>query len=94
MAERDDNQKRKTHKTQSSGKESEEFYRQIRVIGLAIFLPFVMVAGPVAGYLIGDWIGGLMGGATWPRTAGLVLGLVAGVQQTILIIRRLLAEMK
>lgn len=67
--------------------------RQIRVIGLAIMLPFIMVVGPVVGYYIGLWIGRQFGLGGWVRFAGLGFGAVAAVQQFVRTIRRLLREL-
>lgn len=71
-----------------------EVYRQIRVIGLAAALPFIMVVGPVVGYFAGGWIGERLGYTASGRLLGLLLGAAASVRQTILIIRRLLHEVK
>jgi len=73
---------------------NEAFFRQVRVVALAAALPFVMAVGPIAGYLGGQWIGERLGHASWGRLAGLVLGVVAGVHQTVLIIRRILREIQ
>jgi hypothetical protein len=73
---------------------SREFYRQIRVVSLAVFLPMIMVVGPVAGYFGGGWIGERLGSAPLGRVLGLVAGAIAGVHQTIHIIRRILRELK
>ncbi len=69
-------------------------FRQVRVAMLAVTLPLVMAVGPVAGYFIGGWIGAQVGYAAWGRLIGLVLGVAASVQQTVLIIRRILRETK
>ena len=74
--------------------ESVSVYRDIRVIGLALYLPVMMIAGPLGGYYIGGWIGAQAGNAFWGRTIGLVLGAVTAVYQVIVIIRRLSREMK
>jgi len=71
-----------------------EVYRQVRIVGLALVLPFIMAAGPVVGYFIGAWIGRLVGDPFWPRMIGLAVGVAAGVHQTFQIIRRILSEMK
>jgi len=68
-------------------------HRQIRVIGYAIWLPAIMVAGPVAGYYIGGWLGAWAGNPYWGRLIGLALGIAGAVQQVVSIIRRLLREM-
>ena len=73
---------------------SRAVYSQIRVVGLAVVLPFVMVAGPIAGYIGGGWIGERLGYTTGGKLLGLLLGAAASVHQTILIIRRLLHEVK
>ena len=70
------------------------FLRQLRMALLAVALPFVMAVGPVAGYMIGGWIGESSGHGAGGRLMGLVLGAAASVYQTILIIRRILREMK
>ncbi len=70
------------------------FFRQFRVAVLALALPFVMAVGPVAGYYIGSWIGAALGYRLWGGGVGLAAGTAASIQQTVLIIRRILREMK
>jgi len=69
-------------------------FRQIRVAMLAVALPFVMAVGPIAGYFVGGWIGEQVGYIEWARVIGLVAGMAASVHQTVLIIRRILREMR
>lgn len=73
---------------------SRPVFRHIRVAGLALVLPFIMGVGPVVGYLAGDWIGRQAGYVGWGRLIGLLAGAVASAHQTILIIRRLMQELK
>lgn len=73
--------------------QSASVYRDIRVIGMALYLPIMMIAGPIGGYYIGGWIGAWAGSAFWGHTIGLVLGVVTAVYQVIAIIRRLSREM-
>jgi hypothetical protein len=70
-----------------------EKFRQFRTVSLAAVLPLVMVVGPVLGYFLGDWIGGQMGWGVWTNYVGLAFGAAASLQQTILIIRRILKEL-
>jgi len=69
-------------------------FRQIRMAALAVALPFVMAVGPVVGYIMGGWLGEQIGRGATGRLAGLALGAAASLYQTILIIRRILREMK
>jgi F0F1-type ATP synthase assembly protein I len=58
--------------------------------GLALMIPSLMVAGPLAGFLIAWLIGRWTGWQSRWITVGLVLlGMVAGVRETIKVIRRI-----
>jgi len=36
--------------------EKKEIYKGITLAGAAMFIPFVLVAGPLAGYFAGSWL--------------------------------------
>jgi len=72
----------------------EAVFRQIRVAMMAVVLPFVMAVGPVVGYIGGGWIGERVGQGPSGRLIGLVAGFAAGIYQTVMIIRRILRELK
>lgn len=76
------------------GEKKEAVFQQIRVVMLAVALPFVMAVGPVAGYIGGEWIGDRVGHGSSGKLIGLLLGFVAGIFQTVIIIRRILRELK
>lgn len=57
--------------------------------GLALMIPMVMVAGPLAGLLLGWLLQRWFGLGSWILGVMLLLGLIAGARETIKIIRRL-----
>lgn len=57
--------------------------------GLALMIPSVMAAGPLAGLLIAWLVRRLTGWGDWVTAVLILLGLAAGVRETIRIIRRL-----
>ena len=70
-------------RVQSTGK-------QLHDAAQAMAIPGFLVAGPLLGYFLGKWLGGVLFGAPGPGSyAGLVLGFVAGIRETIRMVRRL-----
>ncbi|MDP3804497.1 MAG: hypothetical protein Q8Q87_02970 [Candidatus Omnitrophota bacterium] len=64
----------------------QEIYKWIRLGGLLSFIPFVLVAGPMAGYMAGEYLIGRFG---FPPLTSFVLGTVGFVgsaRETIRII--------
>jgi hypothetical protein len=62
-------------------------YRWIKVGGLLSLIPFVLASGPLAGYLAGYY---LIKAFNFPHYTGIVcaiIGIIAGIQETIRIIR-------
>lgn len=57
--------------------------------GLAMMIPTIMVAGPFAGLLLGWLLQRWLGLGSWIVGVMLLLGLIAGLRETIKIIRRL-----
>ncbi|MBM3334863.1 hypothetical protein FJY63_09400, partial [Candidatus Sumerlaeota bacterium] len=55
------------------------FFGQMRILALAIALPFIMVVGPIAGYFVGGWIGEALGHSASGKLAGLLLGVVTAL---------------
>ena len=59
-------------------------------MGLAMMIPSIMVAGPVVGFLIAWFIGRWTGWhARWFTALLVLLGMMAGVRETIRIIRKI-----
>ena len=56
-------------------------YRQARIAGIALVMPFLLLAGPLVGLFGGRWLDGMFGTRPWVEMIGLVLGIVAGGQQ-------------
>lgn len=63
--------------------------RQLRQLGIATTIPFVMLAAPAVGYVIGTWLDGRLGTAPTLRAVFVLLGVAAGVYETIQLIRKL-----
>jgi hypothetical protein len=57
--------------------------------GMAMMIPTVMAAGPLAGWLVGHGIRLWTGWGGWIETTFFFLGLIAGARETIRIIRKL-----
>jgi F0F1-type ATP synthase assembly protein I len=69
-----------------------ELFRGMRTAGLAMTIPFLLVAGPLVGLWLGTWLDGRFGTVPWGQLGLVVLGFVAGVRETIRIIRLLKNE--
>jgi len=57
--------------------------------GMAMTIPTVMAAGPLAGWLVGHGIRLGTGWGRWVEILFFFLGLIAGARETIRIIRKL-----
>ncbi|MCE5230950.1 AtpZ/AtpI family protein [bacterium] len=57
--------------------------------GLAMMIPMLMAAGPIAGLLVGWALQRWLGWGKWILWVMLVLGLIAGARETINVIKRL-----
>ncbi|HMX62792.1 MAG TPA: AtpZ/AtpI family protein [Candidatus Sumerlaeota bacterium] len=64
--------------------------RAFRTEGIAFAIPTVMVVFPVGGAFLGNWAGRHFG-HPWLLYVGLVLGLVAGVRETVRLVKELKA---
>jgi F0F1-type ATP synthase assembly protein I len=69
-------------------------YRQARIAGIALVMPFLMLAGPLVGLFGGRWLDSLFGTKPWIEMIGLVLGLIAGGQQVHLMYLRLRRDLE
>jgi ATP synthase protein I len=70
-----------------SGSSSDK-YKQARQLGLLTTIPMILAAAPLVGYFLGRWIDRRFGTEPWFTMIFLVIGLVAGVRETILILRK------
>lgn len=57
--------------------------------GLALTIPMMLLAGPLVGYGMGWLVRRWTGWGGWIEIVFLILGFVAGVRETINIIRRM-----
>lgn len=58
-----------------------------RQAGLLATIPFILALAPIVGFVIGNWLDSKLHTAPWLGIVLLVLGFVAGVRETILIIK-------
>ena len=63
-------------------------YKQARQLGLLTTIPMILAAAPLIGYFGGRWLDGKLGTGPWLSMMLLLLGLVAGVRETISILRK------
>ena len=64
----------------------------LRDIGLLTMIPMVMVAGLVVGYFFGNWVDQKFQTSPWGKVVLCILGIIAGVRQTIDLIRKSIKE--
>jgi len=67
----------------------EEIYRGIKIAGFALFIPSLLVAGPLAGYFSGSFLESrfhLPGYTTFTLT---LMGLLAGLLETVRAIKKM-----
>jgi F0F1-type ATP synthase assembly protein I len=63
-------------------------YKQVRQLGLLTTIPMILAAAPLVGYFLGQWLDRKVGSAPVFAFLGIGLGLVAGVRETIVIVRK------
>ncbi|MCX5706806.1 MAG: hypothetical protein NTW13_04005 [Candidatus Omnitrophica bacterium] len=64
-----------------------EFYQRLKIAGMISFIPLVLVAGPLSGYFLGDYLVVKFKLSHLMILAFVVTGLIAGLIETIRIIR-------
>ncbi len=67
---------------------SSDKYKQARQIGLLTTIPMILAAAPLVGYFLGHWIDRRFGTDPWFMMILLAVGLIAGIRETILILRK------
>ena len=65
----------------------QEIYKWIRLGGLLSFIPFILVAGPMAGYLAGEYLIKRFGLPPFTSFILATLGFVGSARETIRIIK-------
>lgn len=58
-----------------------------RQAGLLATIPFILALAPIVGFVIGNWLDAKLRTKPWLGVVLLVLGFVAGVRETIQIIK-------
>jgi len=67
----------------------EEFYRWVRMLGFASFIPVVLISGPIAGYFIGDFLDKHYHAKHFTLIL-VLLGLVSSLFETARVIRAMI----
>ena len=70
------------------GEHPSDKYKRIRQLGLLTAIPMILAVAPLIGYYLGRWIDGRLGTDPVFSLIFLALGLVAGVRETISILRK------
>ena len=58
-----------------------------RQAGLLATIPFILALAPIVGFVIGNWLDAKFRTKPWLGVVMLVLGFVAGIRETIQIIK-------
>ena len=66
---------------------TEEFYARIRTAGLLAIIPIVLATGPLGGYLIAELLVDKLGFPGYTTAVCVILGFIAGIRETVKIIR-------
>ena len=69
-----------------------EWAKAWRTAGLVLYVPVLMVVGPVAGYFAGQWLDGQFGTSPWISWLGILLGFGVAGRQIYHIVRRIQRE--
>ena len=68
-------------------KQKKDLYRWIKIGGLLSFLPFVLVAGPLAGFYLGSYLEHRFGLPVYVSIFLVTIGFAASLKETIKIVR-------
>ena len=68
-------------------KSKADLYRWIKIGGLLSFLPFVLVAGPVAGYILGNYLEKKYGTPVYLLIVLITIGFAASLKEAIRIVK-------
>ena len=68
-------------------KHKADLYRWIKIGGLLSFLPFVLVAGPMAGYFLGNYLEKKFGLPVYVSIVLVTIGFIASFKETIRIVK-------
>ena len=70
--------------------EKAAFYKQVKIAGMALYITFVLVTGPLAGYVLGDFLQKRFGMPAFGVWICIVAGALTSIRETVRIIRRLI----
>lgn len=65
----------------------QEIYKWIKIGGLLSFIPFILIAGPLAGYLAGDWLTKQFGLPQFTAVLLAGIGFIGSVRETVRVVR-------
>jgi len=68
-------------------KRKADLYRWIKIGGLLSFLPFVLVAGPMAGFFLGNYLEKKFGLPVYASIVLITIGFVASFKEAIRIVK-------
>ncbi|MCX7918928.1 MAG: AtpZ/AtpI family protein [bacterium] len=69
-------------------------YLLLRRVGLLTAIPLLLGTGPIVGFYIGDWLDKRFNTAPWLMLSCLLLGFIAGIKETITLIKMAMKEPK
>ena len=67
--------------------DKQDLYKRIKIAGLVTFIPFVLLGAPLTGYIIGDLLIKKLGLPGYTIIILVALGLLAGIRETVRIIK-------
>lgn len=68
-------------------KRKADMYRWIKIAGLLSFLPFVLVAGPLAGFYLGSFLEKRFGLPSYILIVFIIVGFIGSLSETIKIVK-------
>ncbi len=68
--------------------EPSDKYKTARQLGLLTTIPMILAAAPLVGFYLGHWLDRWLGTEPWITYGMLAIGLVAGIRETVLILRK------
>lgn len=65
----------------------EQFYKQVKVVGIASSIPFVLAAGPLAGHFAGKYLSNSFNLGPWVIIVCITIGFISSAFETVKLIK-------
>ncbi|HQP91662.1 MAG TPA: hypothetical protein PLU24_03210 [Candidatus Omnitrophota bacterium] len=65
-------------------------FKQLRITGFLLYIPLILLTGPLAGFIVGDFFSQKFDLGNYPLLTGLIAGIALSISETVRTIRLVL----